>query len=193
MSTILVLPGWMTTLKLYNEHESDLRILIGKLDEESFAADCVVGLSLGSLVVLKDSAKISGKIILINPPVPKRNIFKWFLNWVNYARTEGLFLERQKFTKNPVRFGLEIVMCTKLLSVDFSEAIDRAKGKLMVIRSKHDRFFCDDEAVRFLRAKNITIIEIDAGHNWCKAMEKAMNEQMTNSNSPTVTGDACAN
>ncbi len=44
-----------------------------------------------------------------------------------------------------------------------------------VIRSKDDKFFCDNLAVNFLKLKGIKIVEIEGGHNWNKETEKAMN------------------
>lgn len=172
MKNVLLLPGWMESLKLY-ENDGFFEIRLGKLNEEDFSADYVVGLSLGALVVLQNTERIKGKIILINPLVPKRNIIAWFLKWVSYLVKEGLFFERQRFTKNPIRLLSETIKCVRLLGADFSKVLDNfPKERLIIIRGKNDRFFCDQRAVKFLLSKNIMPIEVDGGHNWGKEIEQ---------------------
>ncbi len=181
MRNVLVLPGWMTSLTLY-ENANDFEVCIGRLSEKSFAADHVIGISLGALVVLREAPHLQGRVILINPPLPKRNIFAWFFRWMNYVLHEGLFFQRQKFTTNPFLFCRELVGYIQLLTVDFSGNLDSlSAGKIVVIRGKNDRFFCDNETSDFLRSKNIELIEVDGGHNWCEAIEKAMSGLMQDS------------
>lgn len=175
MEKILVFPKWMRSLQLYNKN-SDFVVKIGKLDEESKSAHCVVGISLGALAILRDINFVAGKIILINPLLPKRNLPFWFVRWLKFVTTEGLFLERQKFTKNPIEFFVAFFDCMKLLSMDFSGILDEIpKDKILVIRGVRDRFFCDDDAVAFLKSKNVNFVEVDAGHNWSEAIERRIN------------------
>lgn len=175
MKKVLLLPGWMTSIKLYKQY-TDLYICLGKLGKESLSAQYVIGVSLGALVVLRDIKNIKGKVILINPPVPKRSFVAWFSRWLKYMRAEGLFFERQSFTVNPIKFVLELANCIKLLNIDFSSTLDNVpKDKITVIRGKDDVFFCDSEAVNFLHSKNIHVMEFEGGHNLCKEMEETMN------------------
>ena len=165
----------MTDLKLYNPR-GGLNVCIGTSDTKSTAAPYVVGLSLGALVALKEAERITGKIILINPPLPKRSLLVWLVQWVKFIKSEGLFFRRQKFTRNPLRFVIEIVNCVKLLNIDFSKVIENIPfGNLIVVRGRGDRFFCDDKAVDYIRSKNIKLIEVDGGHNWCENMEEVVN------------------
>lgn len=160
MQKTLLLPGWMRTLKLY-KHSDSLAIHIGNLDTQSALADYVIGLSLGALVVLREIERIRGKVILINPPLPKRNLLIWLSRWIKYFISEGLFLERQKFIKNPLRFALEIMRCIKLLRTNFEKALDAVpKDRLIIIRGKTDKFFCDDTAANFIRSKGIRLFEV---------------------------------
>lgn len=176
MKNVLLLPGWMTSLKLYSGNASDFTICLGKLNEKALFAEHVVGFSLGALIALRDIKNIRGRIILINPLVPKRNITVWFIRWVNFVMHEGLFLEIQKFTVNPMRYVSEFVNCVKLLNIDFSRTLDNiSQDKVTVIRGKNDKFFCDDLAVNFLRSKNIEVVEVNAGHNWSEEIEKTLN------------------
>ena len=124
MKKVLLLPGWMTALRLYKNDVDDFDVYFGGLDEKSFSADYVVGLSLGAIIALYNIEKIKGKVILVNPPLPKRSLFRWLIKWVKYMVEEGLFLKRQKLTINPIRYTKALITCIKLLSVDFSNILD---------------------------------------------------------------------
>lgn len=174
MSKVLLLPGWMTALKFYGDNNG-LDIQIGKLKENYTQADCVIGISLSALVVLRDINRINGKVILINPPLPKRNILIWFARWVRFITADGLFFERQKFTKNPIKLILTLVDCLKLLKTDFSAVLKNLpKERITVIRGKGDKYFCDDKAADFIRSIGIELIEVDSGHNWSELVEKSL-------------------
>ncbi|MFA5954841.1 MAG: hypothetical protein WC817_04900 [Patescibacteria group bacterium] len=173
MKKVLLLPGWMTALKLYKS-DGNFDIKIGNLDENAVHADYVIGFSLGALVVLQNSSRINGKIILINPALPKRNIMTWFLHWVRFITTDGLFHKRQKLTKNPIKFVITLLNGIKLLSTDFSKQLDMTRDRLIIIRSKGDKYFCDNTAVEFINQKGIKLIEVEGGHNWSSGIEKAL-------------------
>jgi hypothetical protein len=152
-----------------------VEICIGRPDEKALSADCVIGLSLGALEVLQDIGKIKGRIILVNPPVPRRSLAAWFVRWLRFVVSEGLFLERQKFTKNPLRYAVALAQNIRLLQRDPFEMLSAAiNAQMTVIRGKNDKFFCDKEAVAFFRSHNIKVIEVDGGHNWCEALEDAL-------------------
>lgn len=174
MSSILVLPGWMRYIKFYHP-EPGFIPAIGKLDKDQESADCVAGLSLGALIVLRDAKRIKGKIILINPPIPHRNLLVWFIQWLKFIFSEGLFFERQKFIRNPLRFAWEVLRAIPLMATDFDDFLaSLPKDKILIIRGKNDRFFCDAKAMQFIRSRNIPFKEIDGGHNWSETMENAL-------------------
>ena len=165
----------MTSIKLYRQY-NDMNICFGRLDNESLSADYVIGVSLGAMAALKDIKNIKGKVILVNPPLPKKNFFTWIRRWLRYVKIEGLFLKRQKFTVNPVKFFVELVNCIRLMSLDFSPTFENVpKDKIIVVKGKDDTFFCDDEAVKFLRSKNVKVVEFEGGHNLSPKMEETMN------------------
>lgn len=175
MKNVLLLPKWMTALKLYSDTGDDFYTCSGELDSRAFSADHVVGLSLGALIALRDIKNIKGKIILINPPVPKRSIARWLVQWAKFVTNEGLFLEINKFTINPMRYIFGLIDCIKLLAIDFSKILDSvSKGKVIVIRGKNDKFFCDESAISFLRQKDIEVMEAEGGHNWSKGIEETL-------------------
>lgn len=178
MKKTLVLPPWMDTIKFYNTDVSNFHVSSGVLKEDSYEDDCVVGVSLGSLAILERIASVKGSIILINPLVPRRRLATWGLSWVKYI-SGGLLVERQKFTLNPLKWIKALRRAYVLLTTDFSSALEMfPKDKLIVIRSKEDIFFCDNEAVAYLHAHGVRVVEIDGGHNWNKNTEDEMNRQI---------------
>lgn len=174
MKKILLFPGWIKSLKLF-EDDGSLNFRIGKLSEDDFRAEYIIGMSLGALVVLRNINRIHGKIVLINPPIPKRNILTWFVHWIRFMFAEGLLPERQRFTRNPVRFISTLIECMKLLSTDFSLVLEKfPRERILIIRGKNDRFFCDNRAAEFIKSKGIKLVEIDGGHNWSESIEKEL-------------------
>ncbi len=166
LNKILVLPGWMNYLRMINVKEYS-EVWHGKTYGNR-EIDYAVGFSLGALVILRDLNSNWKKIILVAPPLPKRNLLTWLINWIKYISIEGMSLRNQVFTKNPFKFIAELYRCIKLFRIDFSEILDNiSKDKIIVMRGKNDNFFCDDKAVKFLHSKNIQVIEIEGvGHNW---------------------------
>ena len=99
----------------------------------------------------------------------------WFARWVAYVLHEGLFLERQHFTRNPIRYCIEAMRCMRLLSIDFSGALAGfPRERIAVIRGKNDTYFCDENAAAFLHAEGIQLIEVAGGHNWGEGIENAL-------------------
>lgn len=174
----LVLPPWMNTIKFYNTNVSDFYVSSGVLEKNSYGVEYVVGVSLGALAVLEQATSIQGKVILINPPVPLKGLGFLATQWIKYI-TGGLYVERQKFTLNPYQWIVSLRRAYTLLTTDFSATI-RAfpKERLVVIRSKGDRFFCTTEAVTYLREYGVVVVEVEGGHNWNKNTEDEMNRQL---------------
>lgn len=171
------LPG-LNMIKLDFYGNPDITFLTSrKLKSTDWSADYMIGFSIGCLTILKNADKITGKIILINPPLPKRNLVVWFGRWVRYLFTEGLFLQRQHFTKNPFKIVGEMVNAARVLSINFDAALEHfPKDRIIVIRGKDDKFCCDDQVVVYLRSKGIKVIDADGGHNWSEGIEEVVNK-----------------
>jgi hypothetical protein len=173
----IFLPG-LNLIKVDFYRNRDITFLTSrKPTPTDLSADYVMGLSIGCLIILKNLDKITGKIILINPPLPKRNLFFWFGRWVRYLITEGLFLKRQHFTKNPFKIIGEFANAIKLLSINFEPLLESLpKDRITIIRGKDDKLCCDNQAAESLRSKGITVIDAEGGHNWSEGIEKALGE-----------------
>lgn len=180
MKKTLVLPPWMNTIKFYNTDVHDFHVSSGVLEEVSYSDDCVVGVSLGCSAILERVAYVKGNIVLINPLVPRKSLFLLVVQWSSYI-LGGLFVERQKFTLNPLMLIGALRRAYVLLTTDFSDVLDIVpKDRLVVIRNKEDAFFCDTESVLYLRAKGVRVIEVEGGHNWDTYTEDEMNRQIRN-------------
>jgi|GEM_PF-2258778 len=187
MKRVLVAPGWITKVRLFKKH-ADLDIYYGRLDAEPSSADYVIGVSLGALVVLRNIEKVTGKVVLVNPPLPRRSLFVWLLRCIRHISNEGLLPERQTFVLNPARFLLELMKAISLLRTDFSKTLDAIpKDRIVVARGNKDIFYCDDKAVAFFRSKNIPVVEYEGGHNICEKLEDTIDGLTM----LPATGDAC--
>ena len=174
MRRVLLIPGWMKTIVLYDK-KSGLEIRSGAITQEIAEADCIFALSLAALTALESAEKIKGKLILLNPPLPKRPLFDWLWRWFQYILHEGLFPQKQKFYWNPIKFIITLLNCIRLLRQDFSETIRRfPKEKLVIIRGRKDIYFCDAETAALAKRWNIKILEVTGGHNWSSEMEAAI-------------------
>jgi hypothetical protein len=177
---ILVLPGWMKEIKLYKEDRPDFSFHIGDLDKKSLEAEYLIGYSLGALAILDELNNFQGKVILVNPPLPKKDLYDCFGRWLNYNLTEGLFKERQRFTINPYTWLKGFLECIFLLSTDFSNNLKTfPKERIVVIRGKRDTYFCNDEAQTFLDSMGIKTVLVESGHNWNLEIEEAMDRLIT--------------
>lgn len=174
----LVLPPWMNTIKFYHTDIHQFRVSSGVVAKDTYEDDCVIGVSLGALAILERSASVKGMVVLINPLVPQRGLWVWAWHWSRYI-LGGLFVERQRFTLNPLRWVSAVYRAYILLTTDFSEALKVfPKERLVVIRSKEDIFFCDSKAVEYLQTFGVRVVEIEGGHNWNVHTEDAMNKQI---------------
>jgi len=62
MKKVLLLPWWMTSVKLYKNNIDNFDVCIGKLNEKALSVKYVIGISLGALVALKEIKNIKGKV-----------------------------------------------------------------------------------------------------------------------------------
>ncbi len=174
MRRVLLIPGWMKTIVLYDK-KSGLEIRSGAITQEIAEADYIFALSLAALTALESAEKIKGKLILLNPPLPKRPLLKWLWRWLQYITSESLCRKRQRFSSNPIKFIITLLNGIRLLREDFSETIKQfPRERLGIIRGQKDIYFCDAETVELAKRWNIKITEIGAGHNWSAEMEAAI-------------------
>lgn len=145
---------------------------------DKIEAEYVVGHSLGAnLALINWNHYKNTKLILINPLIPKRNVFSWLLRWIKFLFTEGTSLNRKRFATFPYFFN-GIRLGLYLLSEDLMKIFSKIpRGNVAIIRGEEDKYFFNKKIADALNAKGIKIIEVKkAGHNWCKEIEKAAYE-----------------
>lgn len=175
---VVLIPGFMDVAANYSSVWEGLDIWGEKADwKERIDADIVVGYSLGANFALLNWQKNRNtKLVLINPLVPKRSKAEWAKRWVSFFSAEGLKVNKEH-SKVMVWFPLKTKLTSDLLSHDLSRALDMLpKNGAVVLRGARDNFFCDAEAARFIKSKNIPILEVDAGHGWDENMATKANE-----------------
>lgn len=171
---ILLIPGWMNGKGMYGDKYEVLEIWKERLEPvEEIEARYLIGHSLGCHWALLNWKKFPNtKLILVNPPLPKRNIFRWFRNWLEFQRKEDTPTNKEivKGIRNKV-FGWK--KCYAFFTTDFSKIIKEIPREMItIVRGTKDDFFCDKLAKDFLEANNIPLIEIEAGHDWNENIDR---------------------
>jgi hypothetical protein len=168
MSKKIFIPGWFDTADNHVDC-SGLEIWKNKIDfKNKIEAEYVIGHSLGANFALMNWEKNKNtKLILINPLLPKRNLFFWMIIWAKATHMEGtpLTKERLRTFFHPI---IAIRQCLKLLSEDLLKTIENIpQENLTIIRGELDKYFFDKKTAEEVRLKNIRLIEIEGvGHNW---------------------------
>ncbi len=173
----IFIPGWMDTA----DNRVDFpgwEIWKNKINSnEKIDAEYIVGHSLGANFALInwDNCK-NTKLILVNPLVPKRNIFSWLLRWIKFLFTEGTHLNRKRFvTFLHIINGIKVSL--SLLSKDLTDIFDRIpRENIIIIRGKEDKHFFNKKIADALKAKSIKIIEVEKmGHGWNDKFNEVIN------------------
>jgi len=173
---IIFIPGWMQTLGTYEKYEG-LEIWKGKMDyKEKIDTEYVIGHSLGAnFVVLNQCENKNTKIILINPLLPRRNIFNWIWRYIKTRRKEGFYSGRKVVNdfKNNIAGFFKFMA---LVRSDLLKMMDEIpKDKIIILRGRNDHFLCDEKTADIIKSKGINMIEIDeVGHKW----DKKFNEEI---------------
>jgi hypothetical protein len=173
----IFIPGWIDTVK--NRVDFDgIDIWKKSFDlNQKVNTEYLIGHSAGAnwaLLVWQNNRE--AKLILVNPVIPKRNIFSWFYRMIKFWIFEGTKISRERM-KCFRYFFSSIPKIIKLLKVDLMPIIfEMPKENLIIIKGKHDDFIFDSKISNELKSKNINVIEIkEVGHNWSKKMEEEIN------------------
>ena len=164
----------MNTLGTYGD-PSGVEIWKGDFDlNKKIEADYVIGHSAGANFALENRKRNkSGRIILVNPMFPQRNIFNWYFRLKKMHEEEGYNprRERAKGFKNIFLGACNLI--NLLLRNPKKIFLEIPKEDVIVIRGKNDLYFCDNAAVDFVKNFDIKVIEVEgAGHNWCDKIQE---------------------
>lgn len=171
---ILLFPGAFQYVRNYPYEGVDIWLKADPLDT-SYDADCYIGHSAGASFILANHPIKESKFIFINPIVKKKHLMLFFWDWLRFFIFEGVWMiKREKVI--PVRnwlYGLRQVL--KLLRIDVLTFIREVpKDNLIVIRGRGDHYFCDEESAETLKENHLTLIEVDAGHDWDEEIARAV-------------------
>ncbi|NTU66304.1 MAG: alpha/beta hydrolase [Candidatus Moranbacteria bacterium] len=175
---IFYIPGWMNTLGTYG-NPSGMEIWDGGFDlDADIDSVCVVGHSMGANFTLINRARRGeGKIILVNPLFPRRNLFVWYIRLKLFHLKEGKNgnAEHAKGWRN---FFCGIRNAARILSFDPRDLLEKIpKEDIVVVRGRGDEFLCNEKAVDFIRGFGIELIEVDgSGHRWDGNIQKTVDK-----------------
>ncbi|MFA5936880.1 MAG: hypothetical protein WC822_03310 [Candidatus Paceibacterota bacterium] len=175
MQKVLIFPGAFQWVKNYGSYDGVDIWLKEKSGQEIPMADYLIGHSLGASFILSHyNSNSNCKFILINPLIKKRSTINSLLCWLKFLNLEGIRSEK-KVPKENWLFGF--IQAFKLLKVDILGAIQKIpKENVIIIRGKNDVFFCDEESVKIIKNNNITLIEVESGHDWNEKIAEAVNK-----------------
>ncbi len=180
---IIIIPGAYDLVKNYGGY-SGIDIWLGenkeKNEQKLREAEWIFAASSGPNYVLASPAFKNQKLILLNPLVKKRGPFSMFVRCVRFMLAERLPM-RKLIPSSRYVFALRRLY--HLLQFDTLSALRKLpKDQFIIIRGKHDKFFCDDESVAIMKREGFRYIEVDAGHIWNQNVADAVKNILVNVN-----------
>ncbi|HBI34302.1 MAG TPA: hypothetical protein DEA43_01885 [Candidatus Moranbacteria bacterium] len=174
---VCLVPGTIQCVKNYKSYNG-LDIWINDHNEIPINTKCFIGHSLGANHILNLNVGNDYKFIFINPLIKRRCFLLHFVNWIRFLIFEGFEIRKAA----PVKYWLHTFkQILLLLEVDVLEQMKKIpKENIIIIRGKHDDYFCDKKNVEILKVNNFKIIEVEAGHDWNEHVARAVEEIIQN-------------
>ena len=173
MERALIFPGSFQSVKNYGGYRGVDIWLRSTPAGEIPPAACYIGHSGGASFVLSryDSLR-PGKLIFVNPFVKKRRIAVLIWDWLIFLAFEGVRMDKIV----PVMdWPHGIKMLWRVLPIDTWAVMQKIpKEDIIVVRGRHDHYFCDDESAAMIRDAGIKLVEVDAGHDWNGTIARAV-------------------
>ena len=170
---ILFIPGWLDTGGRHG-YQNSLDIWNKNIDiSKNFKADYVIAHSVGSLVALSNWKIYQNfKIILVNPVISRRGIFK---RWYKFNISEGI-PDSFKRSIKILRIVPSLIKTIRLFKVPALDIINTIpKENLVIIYGENDIHLFDGEVIKKLKEKGLRVEEIKgSGHNYEENIEKGV-------------------
>lgn len=158
---VCLVPGTIQYVKNYGYDGLDIWI---KSEEIIPDAKIFIGHSLGASFILGSNVNYNNKFIFINPLIKERCFPLHFVNWVRFLISEGFAVKKAVPVGCWWHTFRQVLL---LLKVDVLKQMRKIpKENILIIRGKHDNYFCDRENAEILKANNFNLIEVEAGHDW---------------------------
>jgi len=114
------------------------------------------------------------KFILINPSTKKRSFLNLIIRDIKYLYS--IKIKPDHIVPMP-HWVSAFWKVYKLSKIDVLSALKKVqKENVFIVRGKKDKFFCDEEVVDLIKKENITLIEVDAGHDWNQNIAEMVNK-----------------
>lgn len=179
---ITFIPGWMYSAD-YFPYGKGINFWRDSFEfDQPIESEYLIGHSMGAAVALKLWLRNRDKkIILINPFLERKNIFRTAFDWIKFYFKEGVedgagFLGFKHLPKN-------IVRVFKFPDENYWEILKNIpKEKIRILHGVNDCFLCDNGMCDKFRNLGLEVLEIpDAGHDWHKNFDSAILEIVNNS------------
>jgi len=168
---ILFIPGWLDTGARHG-YQNSLDIWTKSVNiNRDFEVDYIIAHSAGSLVALYNwNIYKNFKIILINPVISRKNIFK---RWHNFLTHEGISDSFRKSIR-PLSVVLSLYKIIKLFKVSALDIINTIpKENLLIIYGDDDIYLFDKAIANNLKQKGYQVEEVKGdGHKYGENIEK---------------------
>lgn len=171
---ILLFPGWMQDKGLYGNYFY-LNIWEKKyIGYDLTRAKYLLGHSMGTLpALLSWKENPDTIIILFNPILPKRSSINILFRFANMILTSSGSI---KAIKGSTKLKYLLVAIQNTITFQEIDALalirEIPKDKLIIIRGKDDKYFCDLESKTILQNSGIDFFELeDVGHFWCSKVD----------------------
>lgn len=170
---VLFIPGWLDTGELHG-HKYSLDIWNNKINvSKDFKAEYVIAHSISVLAVLHNWSFFKNyKIILVNPVISKRHIFR---RWLMSMMEEGTHISRKRLIVflSVIPASVKAFILFKVPALKIINTIPR--GNLIVIYGEDDKYLCDFDLVHTLAEKGFKTIKVKgSGHNYDAKIEKVI-------------------
>jgi pimeloyl-ACP methyl ester carboxylesterase len=174
---ITFIPGWMYSADYFTLGEKINFWRDGFDFDRPIESDYLIGHSMGAAVALKLwSLNQETKIILINPFVERKNIFRTIIDGMKFYFKEGVndsagFLGLKYLPKN-------IARVFRFPDENYWEILKSIpKEKIRILHGANDYFLCDNGVCDKFRNLGLEVMEIpEAGHDWHKNFDSAILE-----------------
>lgn len=176
-NNILLFPGWMQDSCLYNNYTCFNLWNTEYLEPDLTDVKYLLGHSMGccpALLSWKNNPEAT--VILFNPLISKKSSIKLIYNFIVMMFISPGSIKAWKGSVKWKYLPLAIKNTLFFRKVDILKIIKEIpKDKLIIIRGKNDKYFCDLDSAATLRNSNIAFIELDeVNHFWCSQVDSVI-------------------
>jgi hypothetical protein len=162
---VLVFPGAFQYVKNYGGYDGIDIWVRGESEKKIVGRPAVVvAHSMGANFALAAPDFSGCKFILVNPLVKKRSFVNLLIQDIQYLLSQKVTMEKIVPFRN---WWYAFKKAYRLSKVDTLACIRKMpRGSVIVLRGRKDIFFCDKESAEIIKKEGVSLVEVDAGHDW---------------------------